>query len=58
MVARKKKEVGNCWGIEEGSVSGDCKDDFWTSKTKIGMWKLTEVEELVFPGDRGAPANL
>ena len=28
MFVRKKKEVGNCSGIEEGSVSGDCKDDF------------------------------
>ena len=25
---REKKEVENCWGIEEGSVNGDCKDDF------------------------------
>ena len=24
----KNKEVKNCCGIEEGSVSGDCKDDF------------------------------
>ena len=24
------KEVQNCWGIDEGSVSGNCKDDFET----------------------------
>ena len=58
MVVRKKKEVRNCWGIEEGSVSGDCKYDFWTSKSRIGMWKLTEVEELVFAEDWGEPTNL
>ena len=23
----------------------------WTSKDGIGIWKLTEVEELVFAGD-------
>ena len=32
--------VQNCWGIEEGSVSGDCKDDFvnkygWNREVKI-----------------------
>ena len=28
MVAPKKTEVKNCWGIEKGSVSKDCKDGF------------------------------
>ena len=28
MVVHKKKEAENCRGTEEGSVSGNCKDDF------------------------------
>ena len=28
MVALKKREVKKCCGIEEGSVSVDCKNDF------------------------------
>ena len=28
MFVRKNEEVQNCWGIEEGSISGDYKDDF------------------------------
>ena len=28
MASSKNWEVKNCWGIEEQSVSGDCKDDF------------------------------
>ena len=27
MVVRKNREVKNCWGIGERSVSGDCEDD-------------------------------
>ena len=29
MVSHKTREVKNCWGLEEGSVSKDCKDDFF-----------------------------
>ena len=28
MVLHNKREVKNCWVIEEGDVSGDWKDDF------------------------------
>ena len=28
MVVRKNKEVQNCWGTEESSISADYKDDF------------------------------
>ena len=44
-------EVKSCWGIEEGGISWDCKDDLWTSKGGIGRWKLTELEEQIFVGD-------
>ena len=56
MVVRKNKKVKNWWGIEQGIVSGDCKDEFvWTSKGGIGRWKLTEVKERIFGGEcRGA----
>ena len=27
-LVRKNREVKNCWGIEQGSVSGGCKDEF------------------------------
>ena len=46
----KKKKVKTCWGIEEGSVNGDCKDDIF-NKSRIGSWKLTEGEERIFGGD-------
>ena len=42
MVVHKKREMRNCWGIEEGIVSGDCKDDF-----------VNKVEERIFDGDCG-----
>ena len=28
MAVRKNRNIKYCWGIEEDSVSGDCKDDF------------------------------
>ena len=50
MVVRKNKEVKKCCGIEEGSVSVDCKDDFVKSKGKV-RWKSTEVEVKIFGED-------
>ena len=43
----KNKKVKNYVGIEEGSVSGDRKDDF----VKMTKWKLTKLEDLSFGGD-------
>ena len=43
----KNKKVKNYVGIEEGSVSGDRKDDFF----KMTRWKLTKLEDLSFGGD-------
>ena len=28
MAARKNRNIKYCWGIEEDSFSGDCKDGF------------------------------
>ena len=40
MILRKNEEVQNCWGIEKGRFSGNCKDDFetnsgWNREVKI-----------------------
>ena len=35
MFANKNREVKKCCGIDEGSVSEDCKDDF----VKTKEWK-------------------
>ena len=52
MVVWKNRKVKNWWDIEEGSVSGDCKDEFANEfKGGIGKWKLTEVEEWIFGGE-------
>ena len=50
MVVWKNREVETCWGIEEGSVNGGCKDNIF-NKSRIGSWKLTEGEERIFGGD-------
>ena len=51
MVVRKYREVKNSCGIEERSVSGNCKDDFLKSTGGIGRGKLIKVEEKIFGGD-------
>ena len=43
-------KVQSCWGIEERSLSGNCKDDF-AGKGGIRRWKLSELEERIFSGD-------
>ena len=50
MVLRKNREVKKCCGVEEGSVSVDCKDDFVKNKGKV-RWKSPEVEEKIFGED-------
>ena len=50
MFVSKNGEVKKCWGVEVKSVSGDCKDDF-VKKSRIGRWKLAEVEDQIFGWD-------
>ena len=47
MVLLENKEVKNCWDIEEGSVSGICKDDLMNKEGCNRGVKLTEVEERI-----------
>ena len=42
MFVRKNEEVQNCWGIEEGSISGDYKDDF---VNKYGRNKEVKIDK-------------
>ena len=48
---RKNKKGRNWWGIEEGSASEGCKNDFWTNKGGIGRWKLSKIDDQIFYGD-------
>ena len=41
MVVRKNREVKNSCGIEERSVSGNCKDDF---VKKYGRYREVKVD--------------
>ena len=44
MAVRKNREKKNCWGIEEWSVSGDCKDDFMNKKGRTREVKNSSSE--------------
>ena len=47
MAAHKNREVKNCRGIEDGSVSGDCKDVFMDKYGQNREVKIGEVGERI-----------
>ena len=49
----ENKEVKNCWVIEEGSVSGDYKDDLMNKSglNRVKRVKVSLNEEQIFGGD-------